>query len=175
MAETITIKNKPNWFIAIFLPFGLLILILIMFVILPIVSAENTYLLSILHYIILLIPFLGFFILFLNIWLWNTFGKVILEISSEKIKVINKNRLFNKSKEYQVFEIEKISILDLAIERTKYNMRLNCLFSKSHYSIVIQKSSKTKRIIDWLTFENANNILEKINEIMKEKIRLSKS
>ncbi|SCY25306.1 hypothetical protein SAMN02927916_1621 [Flavobacterium anhuiense] len=169
MTEIITIKNKPNCFIAIFLPFGLLILILIMFIILPITSAENTYLLSILHYIILLIPFLGFFIIFLNIWLWNTFGKVILEISVEKIKVTNKNRLFSKPKEYQVSEIEKISILNLGIERTKYCVRLNYLFSKSHYSIVIQKSSKTIRIIDWLTIENANNILEKINRIVNEK------
>ena len=165
MTEIITIKNKHNWFITIFLPFGLLILILIMFVFLPIASAQNTYLLSILHYIILLIPYLGFFILFLNIWLWNTFGKVILEISSEKIKVTNKNRLFSKPKEYQTSEIEKISILNLGIERTKYYVRLNYLFSKSHYSIVIQKSSETIRIIDWLTIENANNILQRINKI----------
>lgn len=166
MTEIITIKNKANWFVTIFLPFGLLILILIMFVILPIASAENTYLLSILHYSILLIPFLGFFILFLNIWLWNTFGKVILEISSEKIKVTNKNRLFSNPKEYQTSEIEKISILNLGIERTKYHVRLNYLFSKSHYSIVIQKSVKTIRIIDWLTVENANKILEKMNKII---------
>ncbi|WP_343707908.1 hypothetical protein [Flavobacterium sp.] len=164
MTEIITIKNKRNWFIAIFLPFGLLILILIMFVILPIASAENTYLLSILHYIILLIPFLGFFILFLNIWLWNTFGKVILEISSEKLKVTNKNLLFSKPKEYQVSEIEKISILDMGIEKTKYYVRFNSLFSKSNYSIAFKKGSKTIRIIDWLTIENANNILQRINK-----------
>lgn len=169
MTEIITIKNKPNWFITIFLPFGLLILILIMFIFLPIASAQNTYLLSILRYIILLIPHLGFFILFLNIWLWNTFGKVILEISSEKIKVTNKNRLFSKPKEYQTSEIEKISILDLGIEKTKYYVRLNALFSKSHYSVVILKGSKNIRIIDWLDIERAKSILEKTNKIMNLK------
>ncbi|MBB4803071.1 hypothetical protein HNP37_003146 [Flavobacterium nitrogenifigens] len=169
MAEIITIKNKPNWFLAIFLPFGLLILILIMFVFLPIASAQNTYLFSILRYITLLIPFLGFFIVFLKIWLWNTFGKVILEISSEKIKVTNKNCLFNKPKEYQVSEIEKLSILDLGIERTKFNVRLNYLFSKSNYSVIIVKGSKSIRIIDWLDIEQAKSILEKTNKIMNEK------
>lgn len=174
MTEIITIKNKPNWFIAIFLPFGLLILIFIMFVILPIASAEKTYLFSILRYIILLIPFLGFYILFLYIWLWNTFGKVVLEISPEKIKVTNKNRLFNKPKEYQASEIEKINILDLGIEKTKYHVRLNYLFSKAYYSIIIQKDLKTIRIIDWLTIKDANNILEKINKIMNQKLSPSR-
>ncbi|AOC93497.1 hypothetical protein BB050_00341 [Flavobacterium anhuiense] len=164
MTEIITIKNKANWFLAIFLPFGLLILIFAMFIFLPIASAQDTYLLSILRYITLLIPFLGFFILFLNIWLWNTFGKVVLEISSEKIKITNKNRLFNKPKEYQVSEIEKISILDLGIEKTKYYVRFNSLFSKSNYSIAFKKGSKTIRIIDWLTIESANNILQRINK-----------
>jgi hypothetical protein len=86
MTEIIVIKNKPNWIIALTFPFGLLILILIMLVILPIFSTRNTYLLSALSYVFSLIPFLGFFIMLLYIWLWNTFGKVILEISPKKIK-----------------------------------------------------------------------------------------
>ncbi len=169
MTEIIIIKNKPNWLIAIIFPFGLLILIFIMFVILPFASAKSTYLLSTLSYIFSLIPFLGFFILFLYIWLWNTLGKVILEISPEKIKVINKNKLFNKPKEYFKSEIEKISILDFGIEKTKYYTRLNYLFSNSNYSITIQKSGKNIRVVDWLNHERANSILEKINQIINQK------
>ncbi|WP_268849358.1 hypothetical protein [Flavobacterium aestivum] len=169
MIEIITIKNKPNWIIAIIFPFGLLILIFIMFVLLPFASVQNTYIFSALNYIFSLIPFLGFFIFILYIWLWNTFGKVILEISPEKIKVTNKNKLFNKPKEYLKSEIEKISILDLGIEKTKYYIRINYLFSNSNYSIIIQKGFKNIRIIDWLNNESANNILEKINKIMIQK------
>ena len=164
MTEIIAIKNKPNWIIALIFPFGLLILILIMVVLLPIFSVKGTYLLSALSYVISLIPFLGFFIFFLYIWLWNTFGKVILEISPEKIKVTNKNKLFNKPKEYLKSEIQKISIVDFGIEKTKYYTRLNNLFSNSNYSITIQKGGENIRIVDWLSNERANNILEKINQ-----------
>jgi predicted membrane protein len=164
MTEIIALKNKPNWIIALTFPFGLLILILIMLVLLPIVSVNNTYLLSALSYVFSLIPFLGFFILFLYIWLWNTFGKVILEISPEKIKATNKNKLFNKPKEYLKSEIEKISIVDFGIEKTKYYIQLNYLFSNSNYSITIQKGRENIRIVDWLSNERANNILEKINQ-----------
>ena len=164
MTEIIAIKNKPNWIIALIFPFGLLILILIMLVLLPIVSVSDTYLLSALNYVFSLIPFLGFFILFLYIWLWNTFGKVILEISPEKIKVTHKNKLFNKPKEYLKSEIEKISIVDYGIEKTKYYTRLNYSFSNSTYSITIQKGGENIRIVDWLSNERANNILEKINQ-----------
>ena len=164
MTEIIAIKNKPNWIIALIFPFGLLILILIMLVLLPIVSVSDTYLLSALNYVFSLIPFLGFFILFLYIWLWNTFGKVILEISPEKIKVTHKNKLFNKPKEYLKSEIEKISIVDYGIEKIKYYTRLNYSFSNSTYSITIQKGGENIRIVDWLSNERANNILEKINQ-----------
>jgi hypothetical protein len=51
MTEIIAIKNKPNWIIALTFPFGLLILILIMLVLLPIVSVSDTYLLSALSYV----------------------------------------------------------------------------------------------------------------------------
>ncbi|KAF2514738.1 hypothetical protein EYY60_03320 [Flavobacterium zhairuonense] len=163
MNEIITIKNKSNWIITIISSFALLILIFIMLIILPFASIEKTYLLSALSYIFSLIPFLGFFILFLYIWLWNTFGKVILEISPEKIKVTNKHKLFSKPHEYLKSEIEKISILDLGIEKTKYFTRINYLFSNSYYSIVIQKNGKTIRIVDWLNNERANNILQKMN------------
>jgi hypothetical protein len=164
MSEIITIKNKPNWIIAIIFPFGLLILIFIMLLILPFFSIKNTYLLSALSYIFSLIPFLGIFIFFLNIWLWNTFGKVILEISPEKIKVTNKNKLFNKPKEYLKSEIEKICILDFGIEKTKYYTRTNNLFSNFNYSITFQKAGTNIRIVDWLNIERANDILEKLNQ-----------
>ncbi len=163
MPEIIIIKNKPNWIIAIVFPPILLILIVIMFLLLPILSASNTYLLSIMNYIFVLIPFLGFFILFLYIWLWNTFGKVILEISPEKIKVTNKNKLFDKPKEYLKSEIGKISIVNFDIEKTRYFIRMNFIFSNSNYSITIQKGSHNIRIVDWLNHERANDILEKLN------------
>lgn len=163
MSEIIIIKNKPHWIIALTFPFVLLVLIMIMLVFLPIFSASNTYLLSIINYIFALIPFLGFFILFLYIWLWNTFGRVIIEICPQKVKVTNKNKLFDKPKEYLRSEIEKISIVNFDIERTRYFIRLNYLFSNSHYSIAIKKGSHIIRIVDWLSNERAKDILKKLN------------
>lgn len=164
MSEIVAIKNKPNWVIALTFPFVLLLLILIILVFLPIVSVSNTYLLSALDYVFSLIPFLGFFILLLYIWLWNTFGKVILEISPEKIRITNKNKLFNKPKEYLKSEIQNIGIVDFGVEQIRFYTRLNYLFSNSNYSITIQKGGEAIRIVDWLSYEEAQNILKKINQ-----------
>ena len=169
MRKDITIKNQPNWLIAIILPFALLILIFIIVVILPLISFQKTWLITILKYLLSAIPFVGFFLLFLYIWLWQTFGKTILKISSEKIEIRFKNKLFNKPKEYLKTEIEEVTILDLGIEKSEYYIRLNNLFSDSNYSIVIQKENENIRIADWLTKERAENILETINSTMNIK------
>lgn len=161
--EIIEVKNKTNWFITVIFGFGLFIATMIIFLLLPLVSAQETYLLSAFSYIFNAIPFLAFYILFLYIWLWNTFGKTILKFDSEKIVVIKKNKLFSKPKTYIRAKIEKICIEDFKIERTKYNVRYHYSWSDSTFSIVFIKNNISIRIIDWITYEKATEILQKIH------------
>ena len=60
------------------------------------------------------IPF-AFFTFLLYVWLWNTFGKTVLEISPNKMCVRQKNKLFSKTKTYLKSEIQQVYILDLSM------------------------------------------------------------
>lgn len=162
--KKIIVKNRTNWFLALILTISLIILLFMIVVILPLMTIQSTYFLSIACYLYSLILPLSFFIFFLYIWLWNTFGKTVLEIYSDRIVVSTKYKLFNKPKIYLKSEIQKIDILDLSIERTKYNFRLNYLFSNSNQSIVLFMNNETIRIIDWLQLHEAHKILEQIKQ-----------
>lgn len=153
----IKVKNKTNWFLAIFLSVALLILTVIILLILPFVSVRETYILSTLSYITFAVPFLAVYLFFLYFWLWNTFGKTILKFDSEKIIVIRKNKLFSKTKTYDRTEIQKINVEDFRIEKTQFNTRYH-IFSSSTFSIVFIYNNISIRIIDWLTYENAKEI-----------------
>ncbi|MFS4473977.1 hypothetical protein [Chryseobacterium sp. T20] len=87
MPATIEIKNRTNWAVTIILGLGLCILSLIILIIIPLVSIQAEGFFFIVNYISFATPFAAFFILFLYIWLWNTFGKTILIIEPEKITV----------------------------------------------------------------------------------------
>lgn len=154
---TIKVKNKTNWFLTIFSSIGLLILTFIIVLILPLISIRETYLLSAISYIALVIPFLAFYILFIYIWLWNTFGKTILKFDTEKIILIKKNKLFSKSKTYYRAKIQSINIEDFKIEKTQFNTRYH-IFSNSTFSVTFIYNNLTIRIIDWLTHEKAKEI-----------------
>lgn len=160
--EKIEVKNKTNWLLALILPIPLLVLLLIIFVLLPLFSLKGSIILSILNYLYTAAIPAGFFMLFLYIWLWNTFGKTILEVSPNQIRVRTKNKLFSKSKTYFKSEIQKIGILDLSIERTRYHIRPNYLFSNTNQSVIITVNYFDIRIVDWLTIEAAQNMVKKI-------------
>jgi hypothetical protein len=118
-------------------------------------------------YILGVAPFVLIFILILYLWLWNTFGKTILNIEPEIITVIKKNKLFSKPKYYKKNEIEKVIVKDYSIEQTKYFTRFNVSFSGSINSIVFVKNGQELRIIDWQKRSTANEIVDKINKIWK--------
>ncbi|WP_316788843.1 hypothetical protein [Pedobacter frigoris] len=162
MMEKITIKNKANWVLTLIIPIGLLILLFLIVVLLPLVSVESLTILSILNYLYNAAIPIGFFIFLLYVWLWNTFGKTVFEISSNGLKITTKNKLFSSPRIFLKDEIQKIGILDLGIERTKYYVRLNYLFSNANQSVTITTNQSVIRIVDWLTLEEAENITKKL-------------
>jgi hypothetical protein len=159
--KTLKVKNKTNWFLTIVLGLGLLIVGFILFIFLPLsASQENSFWLSLFSYASSAVPFLAFFILFLYFWLWNTFGKTVLEFDAEKIIVTKKYKLFSKPKTYYRTEI-KIDVEDFRIEKTKYFTRNN-IFSTSTFSVVFIQNNITFRIVDWRSYEKAKEILATI-------------
>lgn len=154
---------------AIVLPFALCILAITIVLILPLFSLRQSYFLSIFTYLTSICVPLAFLMSLLHVWLWNTFGKTVLEISSTELRVRYKFKLFNKPKTYRKSEIKDIAILDLSIERTSLFTRRNYLFSNANQSIVVitNAGSKKDRIIDWLTINKANELLIKIKAILE--------
>jgi cytochrome b subunit of formate dehydrogenase len=161
--EIIKVKYKTNWFVTIIFGFGLLLAGFIIFFLLPLSAfQENSVWLSLFSYASSAVPFLAFFILFLYFWLWNTFGKTVLEYDSEKITVSKKYKLFNKPKTYYRTEIQKIDVEDFQVERTKYNVRYHYSLSGSTFSVVFIYNDLPVRIVDWITYEKANKIADQL-------------
>lgn len=97
--KTIKVKNKTNWFLTFVLGFGLIMISFIILVLLPLIAfQQDSFLISLFSYFFSTIPFITFFILFLYIWLWNTFGKTVLKFDDEKIIVIKRCKLFTPAK-----------------------------------------------------------------------------
>ena len=164
--ERLRFPNKPNWLMAIVIPFPLMILGLIILFFLPLSIISNPSILSI-------IAFLGFgfitilvFIFFLYLWLWNTFGVTYLEISESKIIVSKKYNIFYKTKKIETNEIQKIFVQNRDVESNGYSTRLNYLFSNSNQSIAIETKSKIIRLVDWLKIDDANKAIAQINKIL---------
>lgn len=159
--KTIKVKNKTNWFLTFILGLGLIMIFFIILFFLPLIAfQQSSLLLSIFFYVFSTIPFLAFFILFLYIWLWNTFGKTVLQFDDEKIIVIKKCKLFTSNKTYYRKDI-KIGIEDFKIEKTKYFTRNN-IFTSSTFSIVLHQNNKIIRIIDWQSLKKSEEILKTI-------------
>lgn len=162
--KTIKVKNKTNWLVTVVFGLGLLLASFIILVFLPFSAfQEGSVLLSLFSYACNTVPFLAFFLLFLYFWLWNTFGKTVLEYDTEKIIVTKKYKLFSKPKTYYRTEIQKIDVEDFTIERTKYNARYHYSWSGSTFSVVFICNNLRVRIVDWITYEKANVIVTEIS------------
>lgn len=162
---TIEIKNKTNWIITFITSIGLFISLFIILVVIPFTSVQNDYFLTVLHFISSAAPFTGLFIIFLYIWLWNTFGKTILIIESDIITVRYKNKLFTHPKIFSKKEIDHIVSKDFAVEEYKFGVRYHLSWSGSTYSVVIVNRDREIRIVDWITKDMAEEIIHKIKSI----------
>ncbi len=165
MPATIEIKNRTNWVVTIILGLGLLILSFIILIIIPLVSIQAEGFFFIVNYISFTTPFAAFFILFLYIWLWNTFGKTMLIIEPEKITVRHKNKLFTSPKTYLKKEIDQILVKDFQVEKYKFGVRYHLSLSGSTYSVIFIQNGSEIRVINWITETKACEI---VNEIKKQ-------
>lgn len=164
MPATIQIKNRTNWAVTIILGLGLLLLTFIILIIIPLLSIQAEGFFFIVNYISFATPFAAFFILFLYIWLWNTFGKTILIIEPEQITVRHKNKLFASPKTYLKKELDQIQVKDFQVEKYKFGVRYHFSLSGSTYSVVFIQNSTEIRVVDWITETRASEI---VNEIKK--------
>lgn len=165
MSTIIKIKNKTNWLLTIILGLGLLILSFIILIIIPLSSLQEESSFFILHYISFTAPFTVFFILFLYIWLWNTFGKTVLTIDPETIKIEYKNKLFASPKTYLKKDINQIEIKDFQVERYKLGVRYHFSLSGSTYSVIFVHNGNETRLIDWITETKASEIVNEIKNM----------
>ncbi|AZA91039.1 Uncharacterised protein [Chryseobacterium nakagawai] len=165
MSKIIKIKNRTNWLIAFIMGLALIVCLFIILIIVPLISAEESYFLSIFSYITKVIPFAGFFTLLLYFWLWNTFGKTILSIETDFITVKYKNKLFTRPKTFLKQEIKDIQTKDLTIEEYKNGTRYHFSWTGSTYSVVLVNKDGEKRIVDWITREKADEIIDKIKKV----------
>ena len=106
-----------------------------------------------------------FFILFLYIWLWNTFGKTVLTIEPEQITVWYKNKLFTGPKTYLKKEIDQILVKNFEVEKYKLGVRYHFSLSGSTYSVVLIQKGNASRIIDWITENKASEITDEIKKM----------
>jgi len=161
----IKIKNKTNWLLTIILGLGLFLLSFTILILIPLISIQEEGFFFFLNYISFTIPFIAFFILFLYIWLWNTFGKTVLTIDPETIKIEYKNKLFASPKTYLKKDINQIEIKDFQVERYKLSVRYHFSLSGSTYSVVFVHNGNEIRIIDWITETKASEIVNEIKNM----------
>ncbi|QBA19865.1 hypothetical protein EU348_01255 [Chryseobacterium indologenes] len=163
MPVTIEIKNRTNWLLTIILGLGLLLLAFIILIIIPLTSIQNEGFSFI--YILFVTPFAAFFTIFLYFWLWNTFGKMVLIIDPETIKIEYKNKLFASPKTYLKKDINQIEIKDFQVKRYKFGVRYHFSLSGSTYSVIFVHNGNETRIIDWITETKASEITDEIKKI----------
>lgn len=165
MPTIIKIKNKTNWLLTIILGLGLFLLSFTILILIPLISIQEEGFFFFLNYISFIIPFIAFFILFLYIWLWNTFGKTILTIDSEKVTVRYKNKLFTKPKTYLKKETDQILVKDFQVEKYKFGVRYHFSLSGSTYSVVLIQKDIETRMVDWITESKASEIVNEIKNM----------
>lgn len=158
MPTIIKIKNKTNWAVTIISGLGLLLLAFIILILNPFVSIQE-------EGLFFATPFIAFFILFLYIWLWNTFGKTILTIDPEKVTVRYKNKLFTKPKTYLKKETDQILVKDFQVEKYKFGVRYHFSLSGSTYSVVLIQKDIETRMVDWNTEAKAIAIANEIKNV----------
>lgn len=165
MPTIIKIKNKTNWLLTIILGLGLFLLSFTILILIPLISIQEEGFFFFLNYISFTIPFIAFFMLFLYIWLWNTFGKTILTIDSEKVTARYKNKLFTKPKTYLKKETDQILVKDFQVEKYKFGVRYHFSLSGSTYSVVLIQKDIETRMVDWITETKAIAIANEIKNV----------
>ncbi|MGU3375289.1 hypothetical protein [Chryseobacterium sp. M5A1_1a] len=165
MPIIIEIKNKTNWILAFVLGIGLILLFFVIVIIILMGIIQETDFSSVLNFISFTIPFVGVFILFLYIWLWNTLGKTVLNIETDAITVRYKNKLFTSPKTFLKKEFNDIQTKDFSVEPYKFGVRYHFSWTGATYSVVLVRRDEEKRIIDWITEDKANEIVGEVKKV----------
>ncbi|PWN63306.1 hypothetical protein [Chryseobacterium oncorhynchi] len=167
MPTIIEIKNRTNWVLTIAMSIGLMISFFIILIIILIGLLQSNDFIAVLNVLSMAGVVIGFFILFLYIWLWNTFGKTVFNIETNAITVSYKNKLFAKPKTFLKKEIKDIQAVDYSIESYKYGTRYHFSWTGATYSVVLITRDYEKRIISWITEDKAYEIVDEVKKVWR--------
>ncbi|MEG0926403.1 hypothetical protein [Chryseobacterium sp.] len=164
MPVTIEIKNSTNWLLTVVMSIGLILSSCVIVILLLIGLLQNIDISAILSVLSMAGVAIGFFILFLYIWLWNTLGRTVFHVEAGSITISYKNKLFAKPKTFLKNEIKDIQAIDYSIEHYKYGVRYHFSWTGTTYSVVLITQDYEKRLINWITEDKANEIVDKVKK-----------
>jgi hypothetical protein len=168
----IIVPSRRKYFISIVsIPF-VLCWIFIELIIIPLMIYKNSanFLSSIMIFWLAGWTFMG--ILITRICIWQLIGKTILQFENDKLIIYKKWDLFYKSKSYEIFKLKDLHIINRDIESNRFFIRPNYLFTTKTKGIEFNYELKTVRMVDWLEYTDAENILEtmKQQQLLVEKM-----
>ncbi len=163
----IHVKNKVNWPMALILPIPLIVILLVCLA-LFFTGILSLSLFSMMSSLLLFLLSAPFFLLFLYLWLWNTFGETVVTISQTTITLSKRRHLFFKTKAYQISDITSIYSENRDVDLKGFLARNNYIISKELQTVGITLDSSAKiTLFTWLSKRKAKEIIVKINDIAK--------
>jgi hypothetical protein len=168
----IIVPSRRKYFISIALIPFILCWIFIELIIIPLMIYKNptNFLSSKMIFWFTGWTFMG--ICIIRISIWQLIGKTILQFENNKLIIRKKWDLFYKSKTYEILKLKDAHVINRDIESNRFFIRPNNLFTSKTKSIEFNYDFKAIRMIDWLEYSDAENILEtmKQRQFSEEKI-----
>lgn len=165
MQDSILIKNRQNYMFTI-LGFVMMVMNLgMIFIALFASYIQSENLFSFIFNLSFLVPFIIFFLFILYLWVWNTFGKTEIQLTSDSLRIISHNKLFVKPKLIELEKIQKVEYDDLTIERTRFRVSYHP-FSKYNFAVRVHTKTGEFYAVKWINLENAQKLTKLIQSRM---------
>lgn len=154
------IPSDSNMFLVIVLTPFILIWMFVEFFVFPFIILPNF------QYNSFILTFFcgwtGIGVVFNRLWLWHAIGRSKITIQNNSLTIRKQNDVFSKKKIFDINKIERLFIQNRDIERTKYNIRPNYLFTNKTNTVAFIYGQQTIRVVDWLNTTDANYVLKKL-------------
>ena len=156
----LNIPSDKNWFLVIVMtPFILIWLFVEVYVIPNFIFTNIQNILSSLFWFCGW-TFIG--VIVIRMWLWHTIGQTKILVENNMLKIQKKNDIFSKEKKFELNKVENLHIQNRDIERTKFVIRPNYLFTDKTKTIAFRYRQKTIRAVDWLNITDAEYVVTKL-------------
>ena len=101
-------------------------------------------------------------VIVIRMWLWHTIGQTKILVENNTLTIKKKNDIFSKEKNFELDKVGNLHIQNRDIERTKFFIRPNYLFTNKTKTIAFLYGQKTIRAVDWLNMTDANFVFTKL-------------